>query len=162
MRSGAHVKEGICQSLSGWSNGSMLTLEDAQREHNRAFRWACARGHLIVAQWLADQFALTVEDARAKDNAAFRWACEQGHLDVVQWLAERFALTTEDARVMDNSALGWSCAKGHLQVARWLVAQFQLTVEDACACRNIVFHVFHDASRAVGVEWFRKQFAIDA
>ena len=56
-------------------------------------RRPAARGHLEVAQWLAERFHLTGEDARSEDNGAFREASNGGHHNVVQWLEDHFHLT---------------------------------------------------------------------
>jgi hypothetical protein len=94
-------------------------------DDNCALRWACYVGHLGVAQWLADRFALTVHDvrdARANDNYALRGACYGGHLGVAQWLVARFGLTVDDIRTRDNSALQSACAANNVALARFILA----------------------------------------
>ena len=80
-----------------------------------AFRWACERGQLEVAQWL-----LSVKpdiDISSQHNYAFRFACCFGHLEVAQWL-----FSVKKTIGNKEAAFRLACAKGHLNVAQWLLS----------------------------------------
>ena len=103
--------------------------DDIRSNYNQAFRYACARGHLDVAQWLYTTFQLTVTDVRFNYNQAFRYACARGHLDTAKWLYKNFQLTADDARFYNNYAFKWSQHHGHQDVCGWLVATFGESVK---------------------------------
>jgi hypothetical protein len=121
------------------------------------FHWACIRGYLPLAQWLAYRYKLTVKHARIESlhdacanghlstaqwlathfgltpadiKASLAVTCMYGHLTTAEWLAGHFKLTPKDARIANNLALRMACMGGHLKAAQWLVAHFGLTVED--------------------------------
>jgi hypothetical protein len=50
-------------------------------------RAACSAGHIAVATWLVDRFALTVADAQSTDSYALRVACSNNHPGIVEFLA---------------------------------------------------------------------------
>lgn len=57
---------------------------DPHHDHDRAWRAACAGGHLETARWL---WGLGV-DMTSLDHDAWRQACLRGHLPVVRWLLQ--------------------------------------------------------------------------
>ena len=70
------------------------TLKDARKKHNLAFRIACEKGYLNMAQWLWS-LGLTLEDAQDAHNTAFGSACLNGHLEVALWLYTLGPLTED-------------------------------------------------------------------
>lgn len=73
-----------------------------------AFHRTCARGFLLVAQWLTTQFS-------PRANEALFTAFTAGHLDVARWLVEHFDLSIpsgEDTMIA-------ACANGSLGTIRW-------------------------------------------
>ena len=95
---------------------------DDIRVYNWAFKCACERGHLDVAQWLYTVFQLTVNDAR--DSYVFRNTCHNGHLHVAKWLYTTFHLTVDDVRIQNIGEF----PLGRQDVRDWLIATFGLTV----------------------------------
>ena len=108
--------------------------------------FACKRGHLAIAQWLAVRLDLdrscAADSKRCSWSRAFAETCRNGHLDVARWLAEQ--VTFEDDAIM--RALGDSSESGRLELLRWLAERFRLfdaatDLEDAfealmLACRG--------------------------
>ncbi|HVE12327.1 MAG TPA: ankyrin repeat domain-containing protein [Elusimicrobiota bacterium] len=97
-------------------------VEESRVKNGRAFEWACQRGHLELARWLVERFALTAEDARRDD--VFVKACRKGHLKLAGWLADTFGF---DVRDENYHALRWACMVGRHKVAAWLLARSALT-----------------------------------
>lgn len=85
-------------------------------------RWACKKGPLAVARWLAACFDLTAHDARTFGNEALGGALDRGHLSLAVWLVGHFGLTAADA---------WSYNNTPLPLVRWQVARFGLKNADA-------------------------------
>lgn len=88
---------------------------DVHAEHDHAFRFACARGHLKVAKWL---LALGDVDIHARNDTAFLWACEGSHFEVAKWLLG-----------LDNTYASWpergmALLKSSVRIARsvWIEA----------------------------------------
>ena len=90
---------------------------DIHEREELAFRWACARGHMHVAQWLVAQGGV---DIHAQGDDGFLSACAYGELAVGQWLVAQGGV---DIHVLKDYAFVWASARGHLAVARWLVRQ---------------------------------------
>jgi hypothetical protein len=91
--------------------------------HNDAFSAACRNGHLAVAEFLADRFALTVHDIwspAAGDCAALRYALGGAHTAVAKWIVARFALTEEDAAACDAFNRGSDNDHVRAEVLPWL------------------------------------------
>lgn len=55
--------------------------------YNFAFRCACARGYLAIAEWIYITFQLTIDEVKAMDNYAIYNA---GNAKVFQWLNSTF------------------------------------------------------------------------
>ena len=69
--------------------------KDVRCCHNFAFKTACKRGQLDMAQWLYTTFHLTIDDARSCHKYAFRYAYDLGHQNVCRWLVETFGDTVK-------------------------------------------------------------------
>jgi hypothetical protein len=82
-----------------------------------AFRDACGRGHLDLAQWLY-QTKPTIYIS-AFDGLAFRGACMEGHLDVAQWLYTIKPNINISHSGFDQT-FRFVCYNQHLDVAQWL------------------------------------------
>jgi ankyrin repeat protein len=105
---------------------------DISAQDNDAIIWACANGHLEVAQWLHSLGS----NISAKDNNAIIWTCINGHLDVAQWLHSHGANISDK----NNDAIIHACVYGHLDVAQWfhshgadISAQYNTAIIYACA-----------------------------
>jgi ankyrin repeat protein len=139
-------------------------LEDAKKIYNKEryvneipliyreeiFQYACANGHLTLAQWIL----LEVEpdlDVFKYDECCFRWSCTNGHLKIAQWLYylqptpsitdELFYCTCGEGRIevaewllevkptIDISGLDYrftiACGHGHLPMVKWLYSKFE-------------------------------------
>jgi hypothetical protein len=118
-----------------------------------ALRAVSAGGHLELARWLAEHFALTAADARDWDNHALRWACARGQLSTARWLVEHFGLTAADARASDNHALNRACVLNQLSAVCWLVGRFGLTLTDGRASG-----VLRDNIPEIPEAWILKRF----
>ena len=134
--------------------------------YNEAFRFACEKGHLKVAQWLLETNPNI--DIFQYNEISFLSACEKGHLEVVKWLYAKkqediyrdhvydpicnynkdpsFCELCEDPSSYNyNNAFGFACKNGNLKVAQWLFEQkpdiYKLTLGEnefsfRWACRN--------------------------
>jgi hypothetical protein len=118
-----------------------LTPASVRASNNRAFRWACQRGHLELARWLAARFALTSADARALNDSAFVQACAKGHLKLAGWLVDSFGVT--GATVVSNEyyLLRHSCETGRTKVADWLITKFSLELPEVQ--KNVIQSMMH-------------------
>jgi hypothetical protein len=105
----------IVGDLQGAMSLYQLCGVDIHANDDLAFRLACWRGHLAVAQWL---LGLGV-DIHSTDDWAFRLACESGQLVVAKWLV---GMGGVDIHALHDGALRCACDKGHLGLGRWLVA----------------------------------------
>src|SRR3989344_9332296 len=103
------------QFIAAFERGDVKTAKtlvahvDIQAEYEAAFRWACYKGHLEVAKWLASQGV----NIHAVDEDAFRRACCNGHLEVAEWLVSQGV----NIHAYDEDAFRWACHNGHLEVA---------------------------------------------
>lgn len=84
--------------------------------YSYAFRCACERGHLDVAQWL---YSVKPElDISSAKNYAFRSAFIHGHLEVAQWL---YSVKPDMDMVAFRDAFRHACDRGYLSMAQWLL-----------------------------------------
>ncbi len=72
------------------------TAAEARAGSNSSLRWACANGHLVIAQWLVATFGLGVADVRVGDNEALREAYSKGHRELTRWLVALGEYTREE------------------------------------------------------------------
>lgn len=87
-----------------------------------AFRWACLKGHLEVAQWLISVKPDIVISSHisSHDERVFRMSCHNGHLELAQWLLS----VKPDINISANNEYAFcrACYNGHLKVAQWLLS----------------------------------------
>lgn len=135
-----------------------LSVEDAKRYENDAFRQTCANGHLLTAQWVARHFKLSIGDIKTYGNYAFREACAHGHFLVAQWLAKEFQLTKRDARNYRRYAFFYACKRGHLMVVKWLTKQFGFTCADLVSGGDCAFTNACENGHLFTAQWLAKEF----
>jgi ankyrin repeat protein len=85
------------------------------------FRYACARGHLSIAQWLfqiAQERGFHIMDNINNDRLGvlLYQICEDGHLDMLKWLYH----IKQDIPI-SVSELWQSCRYGHLDMVQWII-----------------------------------------
>jgi len=95
--------------------------------YHHPFFMTCVSGHLDVAKWLHETFALTSHNVTANGSVTLHYCARNGELAVLQWLHVTFSFTIED--VMSSGAYGFarSCAYGHLATVQWLYTTFGIT-----------------------------------
>jgi hypothetical protein len=98
-----------------------MTFEHKPNIHTRddeAFRFACYKGHINMAQLL---YGLDDKpNIHALDDYAFRYACENGHINIAQWL---YGLDDKpNIHANDDEAFKCACIFGHINIAQWLVS----------------------------------------
>ena len=107
---------------------------------DQAFRYACRKGCLEVAQWLYSLQNINIStykneyylkkinflwntptiDISANNEEIFRVACECGHLEVAQWLLS--IKPTIDISAKNDYAFRFACENGDLHIAQWLLS----------------------------------------
>lgn len=97
---------------------------------NRALYYACIRGCLREAKWLAAEYGLHRDEVLINDMYPFRGACGHGRLAVAKWIADEYEPTRESVMDFDNCILYYVCDGGHLEVAKWLVARYKMEQTD--------------------------------
>jgi hypothetical protein len=108
----------VFHSAYGWQTSRGLAPHDIGGCIEPALRYACERGDLAKARWLAARFRLEPRHARAGANYLLRTACGGGRRDVAAWLIRAFGLTANDVNTCDNDAFRRACWGGHLDVVR--------------------------------------------
>jgi hypothetical protein len=107
------------------------------------FRWACAEGHMEVAQWLLslhDNVSTRQRIISAYNSYAYIFACEGGHLHIAQWLKE--IQLAEISRSSQWVAFRYACDNNHFHVVDWICnldpSLWYYTVEDGqmIECEN--------------------------
>lgn len=124
------------------------TTHDCQR----AFLWACQRGHLHIAKLIWQMFPDIIR--RMDNNETFYYACIGGNIRVAQWLLRTFSdinpwlnndysfctaccnnhlpmaqwlvrtFPAIDHRTQNDTAFTWTCENGYLEMAQWLIQTF--------------------------------------
>lgn len=137
-----------------------LTSEDVRADDNYVLRFACAIGHLELAQWVSVHFGLTAADARANHNTALRQACAYGHVGTAKWLTAHFGLTAKDVRSDNNWAFCNACKYGNLESAQWMATHFGLTAADARCCNNWALRLAYWGGYSAVVRWLVLHFGL--
>ena len=92
---------------------------------NSPFVEACVKGHVEVAQALAEAGQLEADaHIRDRSNEVLRFSCQEGKHLVVEWLVEHFKLTIDDVRAMENYAIRMCyryARHAHRLIKKWLL-----------------------------------------
>jgi hypothetical protein len=117
----------------------------------------CSRGHLDMAQYIADIFEISEEIMRSWDNNAFFSACENDRLEVVQWLVVAARITFNDVCAGDGDFFGTAIIDCNNETIQWVIDEFQITpkdigLDDPCFFKYLDKYTFggtHDAADAL-------------
>ena len=145
-------------TLVQWIVETFEITDEVFYRNNLPLRNACCGGHIEIARFLAEKFALTLEDARSDENAPLRGAACGGHFAVVQWLCSAFALTGVDVRSRGNYAFRFACAGGYLDVAIFLADAYAMTNADASAGGDFALREAGVNGHKTVVEFLRGRF----
>ena len=102
-----------------------------------AFRLACEKGYLDIAQWLL-QIKPEIDWSRpAGLTHSLFISCVYGHLHLAQWLYQLYN-KPDEISVNINIVFIYTCSNGHLEVAKWLLSVFpsiDISHDEHCAFR---------------------------
>lgn len=89
---------------------------DVTAKQYRAFRLACAGGHVDIVRWLLSIGGAPPKLDEFYDSRLFMAVCRRGHLAMAQWLFSKLRV----GELAMSAAFRSACAGGHIHVLKWI------------------------------------------